>query len=96
MSTRLDAYYLQGRRGFWVLWMRYLEGRFTWEWAAVGCVKRKGVGEREAAIHLLLEYWKFQAGEDGLDHFHWINEAAYLSVADVMAIAREVWGSNDP
>ena len=31
------------------------------------------------------------AKDGNLDHFHWINAGAYLSVAEVMAIAREVW-----
>ena len=57
----------------------------------IGSVHRRGVDERQAAVHLLLQFWKEEAEESDLDQFHWINEAGYLSVADIAAIAREVW-----
>jgi micrococcal nuclease len=38
-----------------------------------------------------MEFWKEQLEDGDLDQFHWINESAYLSVADLMSIAREVW-----
>ena len=40
----------------------------------------------------MIEFWKEEAEENGIDHFHWINEDAYHSVAVLAAIAREVWG----
>ena len=42
-------------------------------------------------MHLLIEFWKFDAEENKLDEYHWINEDGYLSVADLSAIARCVW-----
>ena len=62
-----------------------------WESTSVGSVPRKGIEERQAAVYLLLEFWADEAGSSTLDEFHWINEDGYLSVADLAAIAREVW-----
>ena len=47
---------------------------------AIGCVPRRGVSEHQAAIWLLLEFWKDEVVENQLDEFHWINEEEYLSV----------------
>jgi hypothetical protein len=54
-------------------------------------VGRQEVTERQAAVYLLVEFWKEEARESDVEQFHWINEGAYLSVADLMSIAREVW-----
>ena len=92
MHNRLDAYYLHRGRSAWSLWSRYWddnEGR--WDLACVGAVNLKGVGMKQAAIHLLLEFWKYDARESSLDRFHWINEEDYLSVSELEAIARVVW-----
>ena len=58
---------------------------------AVGCVHRRGVSENEAAIYLLLEFWREDSLDNDLDEFHWVNEAAYLTVSDLSAITREIW-----
>jgi hypothetical protein len=93
MHNRLDAYYLHRGRRHWVLWVRYWDDNWGhWDWVAAACVPRKGVSEREAAVHLLLELWKHEVIEADLDHFHWINEDVYLSVAELAAIGRHVWG----
>ena len=42
-------------------------------------------------MYLLLELWKHEVREFDLDQFHWINEGVYITVAELMAIAREVW-----
>ena len=47
----------------------------------------------QAAVHLLLEFWKEDAEENDVDEFHWINEEAHLSVAEIGAIAPGVWRS---
>ena len=60
-------------------------------WDVVAGAERKGVSERQAACHLLLEYWSYDREEGEVDQFHWINEDAYLSIADIMTIARNVW-----
>ena len=62
-----------------------------WKQVAIGCVPRRGVTQKQAAVYLLLEFWAFDAKEGSVDEFHWINEDGFLSIAEIMAIAREVW-----
>jgi hypothetical protein len=92
MSNRINAYYVYGSRSHWILWSRYPDGNWgKWEWEAAACVPRKGIEQRQAACHLLLEFWKMEEDEGDLDQFHWINDPGYLTVEDFMAIAREIW-----
>jgi hypothetical protein len=92
MHCRLEAYYLQQDRDYWVLWARYWsDNDGDWGWIIVACVATKGVSEEQAAVHLLIEFWKQETKESSLDHFHWINKAEYLSVAQLAAIGRAVW-----
>lgn len=91
----VNAYYLQARRRHWLLWIRYLDDGdypWTWHWVLIGYCERRGVDERTAAMHLLLEYWTYAADDSlcGSDPYEWINEAAFLSVSDVEAIVREL------
>jgi len=91
-NNRIDAYYLHLGRTHWSLWSRYWDDNYgEWLDMAVGCVRRRDITRRQAATYLLLEFWKDEANENNLDEFHWINESVYLTVADVAAIAREVW-----
>ena len=93
MHIRLDAYYLHSGRKHWLLWSRYWDDNWgKWGWTVVGCVGKKGVSERQAAVYLLVEFWKEEAEKSDVDQFHWINEDGYLSIADLAAIARVVWG----
>ena len=93
MNNRLDAYYLHRGRTHWSLWSRYWDDNWgQWSDMAIGCVPRRGVTEPQAAFYLLLEFWTGEVTDNSLDEFHWINETEYLSVADLAAIAREVWG----
>ena len=90
--SRLDAYYLHKGRTHWSLWSRYWDDNWgQWSDVAVGCVHRRGVSEYQAAIYLLLEFWREDALDNGLDEFHWVNEADYLTVADLAAITRQIW-----
>ena len=91
MNDRLDTYYLHRGRKFWILWTAYWDDE-KWEWVPVACIDRKNASERQAAVHLLAAFWNYDVRKSDLDHFHWINEAGYLSVAELMSIAREVWG----
>ena len=96
MHGRLDAYYLKVHKTHWVLWSRYWDDNWKkWEWVAIGCVARKGVTERVAAVHLLLAYWEWATMNDDLDEFHHINEHGFLSVSDLRAIARRVWDTHE-
>ena len=92
MHCRLEGYYLERDRDYWVLWARYWsDNEGDWGWATAACVATKGVSEDQAAVHLLIEFWKYEAKESWLDHFHWINEDAFLSVAQLAAIGRATW-----
>ena len=92
MHNRLDAYYLHRGRSAWSLWSKYWDDNWgKWEDICVGHVRRRGVNQMQAAAYLLLEFWKYDAQNSGADCYHWINETGYLSVADLAAIAREVW-----
>lgn len=89
---RLDAYYVHRGRTHWVLWTRYWDDNWgRWEWLAAAAVARRGITERQAAVHLLIDAWRAERSDGSLDHFHWINEDGLLSVADLMAIGRAVW-----
>jgi hypothetical protein len=90
--NRLDAYYLHRGRAHWSLWSKYWDDNWMrWNQVAIGCVPRRGVTQKQAAVYLLLESWALYAKENGVDQFHWINENHYLSIAELAAIAREVW-----
>ena len=92
MHSRVSAYYLHRGRSHWVLWLRSYDDNYgCWDWQAIGCVPKKGVSQRQAATFLLMEMWKHEISDGGLDQFHWINENEYLSVAELMAIARAIW-----
>jgi hypothetical protein len=92
MHNRIDAYYLHRGRSEWSLWSKYWDDNWgKWEDICVGHVHRRGVNQMQAAAYLLLEFWKYDVQNGGVDCFHWINEAEYLTVADLAAIARAVW-----
>jgi hypothetical protein len=57
----------------------------------VATVNRRGVSQEQAAALLLLEFWKCDVQNSEVDFYHWINETGNLSVAELSAIAREVW-----
>ena len=92
MHNRLDACYVHRGRSDWILWNKYWDDNWgRWGKVAIGTVPRRGVDLNQAAFHLLMEYWKFDAKEGGLDQFHWVNEEGFLDMAELNAIAREVW-----
>jgi hypothetical protein len=93
MHNRLDAYYLHRGRTHWLLWLCNWDDNWSkWEFHPVACVEKKCVSQAVAANHLLAEYWMYEQAESDLDRFHWINEEDYLSIAEVAAIGRHVWG----
>ena len=92
MHSRVDAYYLLKGTSEWSLWSKYWDDNWgEWQYICIGTVHRRGVDQRQAAIYLLLEFWECDVKENYLDEFHWINETGYLDVAELSAIAREVW-----
>ena len=91
--SRLDAYYLHRGRTHWSLWTKFWDNNLMgWEQFTVGYVPRRGADQKQAAVYLLLEFWTFDAQENSVDEFHWINEDGFISIAELAAIAREVWG----
>jgi hypothetical protein len=94
-NSRLDAYYLStdARRARWYLWIRFYDDDWG-RWAAPQVYARapkKSVPPKVAAILLLADAWAEETRESQLDHFHWINEAGFLSVEELRAIGRAVW-----
>ena len=92
MSSRLEAYFLQGTRRHWVVWIQDpFANEAEAEWQVAAYTPRRGVTAREAAHHLVMRRWHTEAAERSLDHFHWVSQEGDLAVADWMAIGRAVW-----
>lgn len=92
MHSRIEAYYLHRGRAHWITYHRDLascDAEYTWTTGAY--VYRRGIDLRQAAVHLMIARWRYEA-ENGLDAFHSLTREGFLSVADWRAIAREVWG----
>jgi hypothetical protein len=92
MHCGLSAFYIEARRGYWMLWERYHDDNtwpHRWRWQASGYCLRDGVDMHTAAVHLLLDFWKM-ADETPEDDDHWINETGLLSIEDIRAISREI------
>jgi hypothetical protein len=93
INERLDAYHLHSARAYWILWTNYWDDNWgKWEWLPSAYVPRKGVSEHLAAIQLMIALWRHCRDHEGLEPFHWINADEFLSVSDLQAIKREVWG----
>jgi hypothetical protein len=93
MHSRLDAYYLQTRGRYWLLWIRSLDDNAwvpTWEWSLYGWALRKGVDREQAAVYLIMDAWREEA-RSGLGRFAWIGDAGMLSAVGMNAIADRVW-----
>lgn len=92
MHSRIDAYYLHRGRHGWVLWVWMpVTSDWYWEWEVAGFMSKAGVSERQAAQYLVMEFWKYEKEWNDLEHFHWINVASYLSVAEMLSISAQVW-----
>ena len=98
--TRLDAYYIcsNRRRTHWFLWIRSPDENawaFRMNSLLYAYCPRGKVERKTAAIHLLLHAWRYEAAESNRDRFDWINDAGLLTVSEIHAIARAVWGTED-
>lgn len=94
MHSRWDAYYLNPRGKYWLLWIRYLDDNEwipKWRWNLYAWGLRKGVSTKEAAVYLLADAWAAEARESDLDHFHLINDPGLLTIPELCAIGRLVW-----
>jgi hypothetical protein len=96
MNNGVDAYYIASHKSYWVLWDRYLDDNdypWRWIWNPVGYCNKKGVDCKQAAVFLLIEFWKYKRDlddDDDTDDYDWINETGFLSVEEIKAITREV------
>jgi hypothetical protein len=97
MNNGVSAFYIQSRKTHWVLWLRTLDDNcdpWEWQWLPIGSCDRKGIDKHTAAVHLLLEYWHFDADNSSADianePYDWIGEEGLLSISDIRAIVREL------
>ena len=93
-SDRWDAYYLNPRGKYWLLWIRDHDDnqwpvKFYWTLCAWGL--RKGVSEKEAAVYLLQEAWAAEQRKSDIGWFLCINNCGLLSIPELCAIGRRVW-----
>ena len=91
-NARVDAYYLHKGRHYWMLWIRSYDDNWEeWNWSPVGYVPRRQASRREAAVHLLIDFWRFEKAQHHREHYHWINETDELGTSDFRTIGMLVW-----
>jgi hypothetical protein len=97
MNMRISAYYvsMDRTRRHWLLWTRAYDDNWG-RWmepalkvAARGC----GLDAKTAAKLLLVHTWSLER-DDGLDSFHWVNEADLLEAGEFNEISTAVWGDD--
>ena len=91
----INAYYLSSNRArsHWFLWQRYFnDGGYVWFWESrvIAYAPRVTHDRYTAAIWLMALAWKAEAEAFESEQPNWINEAAYLSIAEIKAIYRYV------
>jgi hypothetical protein len=74
----------------WIRWRDEGWNSGKWNWSPVCIVEKKGIGKKDAAIYLLMEYWKFDHPDGG--NFNRLSEIGFLSADEINAIEREIWG----
>jgi hypothetical protein len=92
MNGRITAYHLHRGRTHWLLNLQNLDvddPQFEWVVGAYATATCKDA--RQVAIHLMMALWQNEASDCHLDRFHWLNQSAFLTVSDWMAIGRAVW-----
>ncbi len=98
-NTRLDAYYLSTNRErtHWFVWLQgYDDNWGNWEQPQLYTyAPKQGVLGKAAAVYLVLDGWVQELPDSGLDHFHWINSANFLSIEEFRAIGRIVWPKSE-
>jgi hypothetical protein len=92
-NERVDAYFLEARGPFWLLWNRFYEDPFLveWSWTLQAHGPRVDITEREAAVHLVLDSWIVETRDYGLDPFHIITKTGLLSKEDLEAMRKLAW-----
>lgn len=95
MHSRVSSYYLSmdRERRHWLLWVRPYDdnwGRWDDPWV-IAAAPRSGLDGRSAGKLLLVHHWNLER-EDGLDQFHWVNEACLLTAGEFNEIGEAAWG----
>ena len=93
---RIDNLYLGRRDKRWILWNNWLEdGGYPWTWHWDYLLYSAPSRETDSTIvatHMLLSMWKYEVAAEWLNEPpHWIANEGLLHVAQIHAIAREVW-----
>ena len=99
--TRIDAYYIERRASHWLLWIGSEDENSwdrEWRWTLYGYAPPEPFALEDVAIWMLMDCWASEAEHSSFDHFHWIDEAGLLSVAQINAMGRSVWpgAQNEP
>lgn len=90
--VRVVAFYLHRARRHWVLWEYWYDDNWErWEWTSVGYVLREQASMRQAAVHLMVDYWRAERSNRSLEHYGWINQTGYLSTGEWRMIGLSVW-----
>lgn len=91
MHSRIDAYYISRGRTHWLLWIYSYDDDDGWTWLAIGHAPRSQASRMQAAIHLMVDFWRMEKHKAELDHYHWINEHGDLGASEWRTIALLVW-----
>ena len=91
----INAYYLSSNtaRSHWFLWRRYFnDGGYEWFWESqvTAYAPRVTHDRHVAAMWLMALAWKAEAEAFESGQPDWINEEAYLSIAEIKAIYRYI------
>lgn len=93
--SRLDNYFIERRGGQWLLWIGFEDENSwdrDWTWVLYCFAEYGDADGHAAAVYLLHDAWADEASRESIDHFHWVNHEGVLSVSDLTAIARSIWG----
>ena len=92
MHESVISFYIHKGRQHWVLWQyRYDDNWEQWEWTPVGYVPRSQASKKQAAVHLLVDFWRFYRAKTNIEHYHWINESGEISTSEWRTIGLLVW-----
>lgn len=92
LHGRVDAYYLNRGRTHWSLWQNSpIESDKVWSWTAIAGVALDQASSKEAAVHLLIDYLRFEGREYELDRFHFIASEGELVAEEIDEIGNLVW-----
>ena len=92
MHGSVIGYYIHRAQRHWVLWQYWYDDNWErWEWSPVGFVPRSQASRKQAAIHLMIDFWGFRKADTNIDHYHWINETGEFNTSEWRTIGLMVW-----